>query len=212
MKILFPIAGLVLAGTFLLARGTATESSRQDGETLPVLSTAPQLEAAEVVFAQPFELDRPGVHSARAERPEYRTGFLLVVAADRELLRLRQSAHPVLYVGDETARRVNHGLGSGHAIVIVPGLEDLASQRVFFGEAVLPEQVTKDEARRQLARSIAAGQEPLAGRLARIERAGTLFAQDEHELFLRAADLVERFAPDETDLVTSLRAPLLRRR
>jgi len=205
MKLLLSAAGTVAAGLILVGTVVATRTSAPEQGDLPPLPAVPQTTPIEVVFAQPFTLEEPGVHTMRAEQPSYLEGMLLVLRTDPERWRVRQSYDNVLYVGAETAERVNLGDGSGHLVVIVPGPLDLASARVFLGEPELPERVTKAEAERQLALAVAAGVPPLGSALARVTTAPPVFAADELELRLHASYLVERYSPDEQDLIASLR-------
>ena len=205
MKILLTSAGVLAAGLLLVSTVVAKRTVAPDTGELPPLPAAPQSTPIEVLFAQPFALDQAGVHTMRAEQPAYREGVLLVLRAEPERWRLRQSYDNVLYVGAETAQRVNHGAASGHLVVIVPGPLDLVSARVFLGEPELPERVTQAEAERQVALAAAAGIQPLGPALARVAVAPPLFAADELELYLHASYLVERFSPDERDLIASLR-------
>ena len=70
-----------------------------------VVAAPPQLPATpapvqDIVFAQPFTLDRGEVSNWRAERPEITSGYILVLKVDPDLVYPRQTAEPVLYVGN----------------------------------------------------------------------------------------------------------------
>lgn len=211
MKILVTTACALAAGLLLVGTVVANRSSQQESGELPPLLDQPQAASIEVVEVQPFRLDEASIHTMRAERPDFDEGVLMVLRAEPERWRLRQSYDNVLYVGAETARRVNAGSGSGHLVVVVPGPVDLEAARVFLGEPELPERVTLAEAQRQVALAAAAGVQPL-GDLSRVDRAEMLHAIDEVDLLLHASYLVERYAPDEVDLIEGLRAPRVPRR
>jgi hypothetical protein len=115
----------------------------------------------ELVYARPFTLEEPFEHRFRAERPPVLRGTLLVLRADPALVRPRETAEPVLFVGDQTAEPVSRGDGSGRVVAFVPGEVDLARDPIFFGAPQLPEQVDEPAAERALAAARAAGIEPV---------------------------------------------------
>lgn len=103
----------------------------------------------ELVSAVPFTLREAYVHSWRKEQPRVRAGYLCVFAVDPALVVPRQTAEPVLYVGDQTAERVNHGAESGRVVAIVPCAVDAAGSPaldlehtpIWFGAPDLPERI-----------------------------------------------------------------------
>ena len=205
MKTLLPACCALVAGLLLVGALFATRSAAPVPSELPPLPLTPQATTIEVLELQHFTLQEPGMHWMRADGAPYRRGVLLVLRAEPERWRLRQSFDNVLYVGAQTATRVNHGAGSGNLVVIVPGPIDLAAARVFLGEPNLPERVDQAEIERQVELARAAGVKPLGSSLASVQRAQTLHAADELELYLHASHLVERYAPDERDLINGLR-------
>ena len=78
-----------------------------------------------VLYARTFTLDEGFQFQWNNEQAEVKTGTLLVLKVNPDLVFPRQMAEPVLYVGDQTAERINHGYESGHVIAIVPGEVDL---------------------------------------------------------------------------------------
>jgi len=204
---LFLAAGT--AAGALVAGALAGNGNGSTQETQPALVASPEEAPIELVLRQPFRLDRPGRHTMRAEAPAYTEGHLLVLRAEPERWRLRQSYDNVLYVGAETARRVNHGVGSGHLVVLVPGALE-ADAPLFLGAPELPERVTAAEAARQAADARRAGVAAVDD-FPDARTLETAHLADEADLFTYAADLVERYAPDEVDLIESLRVPRLRR-
>ena len=170
-----------------------------------------------LVAAHPFTLDQETTHSWRAEQPTYRAGYLLVLAVDRDAVHPRQLAEPVLYVGDQTAARINVGHESGFVVAVVPsdlgadGLPalDLSSAPIYFGTPMLPEEVDAATAAGELSAAIALGVAPPS---AADVAAGTrrhLEFENDYQLHVFSADLVEEFSPMERDLITGLRAPLV---
>jgi hypothetical protein len=101
-----------------------------------------------IVYAQPFRLEQPATHWWRQERPTYTAGWLLVLDVDPTRMHATARPEPTLFVGHEVAERVNHPFESGRLVVIVPSPAgedgfptlDLAQQKIWFGEAALPEQ------------------------------------------------------------------------
>ncbi len=110
----------------------------------------------ELVSAVPFTLREDYVHTWRKEAPLVRAGFLCVFAVDPALVEPRQTAEPVLYVGDQTAERVNHGAQSGRVVAIVPCAVDAAGAPqldfehtpIWFGAPDLPERIDAAAIRR----------------------------------------------------------------
>lgn len=178
----------------------------------PPLPADPSASPVELLYARPFELDVPYTHAWRAERPKVSAGHLLVLAVDPQLVAPRQTYEPVLYVGAQPAERINSGYGSGHLVVIAPATPgvELAEQPIFFGEPELPERIDAASATAQRERAVAQGLRGPGALLAERGADAVRFT-DDYELRLYAADLVEQWAPDETDLIVGLRAPLLRR-
>jgi len=199
----------IVAAAVLVTAGSTFKSSRQEGAP-PALPPQPELSPISLVAVQPFELVEPARHWYRKERPQYSQGTLLVLQVEPDVVHPRQTYEPVLYVGAETAQRVNVGHESGHLVVIVPGTPDLAADPVFFGEPALPEQIDAAEARRQLdgARQLGIGAfDPTW--IASVTRPA-ITLPDDYELQVLSSYLVEEFSPGESDLVTGLRAPLVR--
>ncbi len=73
----------------------------------------------DLVFAQAFKLDKSYTHTWRKEQPLVSSGYVLVLAVDPEFVRPKQVAEPVLYVGNQTAERINAADVSGRLVVIV---------------------------------------------------------------------------------------------
>ena len=191
----------------------ALSSSGANQEQLPELPEDPRAVPVRVVEAQPFRLNEPGTHSYRAEKPTFDSGLLLVLdVADVGLLTPRQTLEPVLYVGDETAQRINTGAGSGHLVVVVPNatVESLAESPIFFGTPDMPERVTRAAARQELSTALAAGIRP--GPITASAQREEVLLENHYELYLHASTLIETYSPKEQDLVEAMRAPLLQTR
>jgi hypothetical protein len=191
------------------------------GAAVPPLPATPA-SIREVVLVQPFELDTAYRYDWRKDRPNVREGYVLVIRVDPELVRPRADVEPVLYVGKQTAERFNVGHGSGHVVAFVPTPlaeddpehVDLERAIIWFGDADMPERIDAQEIQRQHDRALAAGIAPSTREAitrAR-ERGGKLVHLPNKDALTRhAADLVERYAPDEADLVRQIRPGSSRR-
>ncbi len=212
----FLAAGLFAGGTLL-----ATRADRQDQELAP-LSEAPD-GVDTLLYARPFVLDTGYTHWFRKEQPTVRAGWLLVLAVDPELARPRETWNKILYVGDQTAERVNHGTDSGRIVVLVPsalderGLPalDLASAPIFFGGPELPERIDEAAIQRELAGARAGGVAGIAGTelaAALAEGGALLRLHDRVALEQELARVILRFSPDkvDADIARGLSQPVVR--
>jgi hypothetical protein len=208
--------------TLLGAAGLQGKLSWFDQENAP-LPELPQvaLGVKDVLFAQPFTLDAAYQHDWRAERPSVSSGYLLVLEVEDAFTVPRNSLESVLYVGTQTAERLNWGTGSGRVVAICPaqvgedGLPqlDLGSALVWYGSPELPERVDAAKVELELAEARAAGLQPLASeRVAAALEAGGELVQlpDRTTLERYGAELILEWSPSEHELAQSLLAPLVR--
>jgi len=163
-----------------------------------------------LVHAEQFQVARPFQHLWRADRPLVNSGWLLVLEGPAALLEFKQNIEPVLYVGAQTADRVNAG-ASGRVVVIVPGNFRLQNAPIFLGANALPEAL--DQARINAAVNAAIADGALVPTDAEVQAAvvaGVKPYATDFELRLRAIDLVELHSPQEKDLIRGWRAPLVK--
>jgi hypothetical protein len=206
-----------LATTVTVGAGVYAVVERAADQRAP-LPAQPTRSPVQLVLAQPFVLDQAATHWFRAEQPSYDAGYVLVLKVDPGLVVARQVAMPVLYVGAETAAPINIGETSEHLIAIVPAARgqngepalDLTRTPIFFGSPDLPERVTQDMARAELARAIALGVVPPSAESVEAALRPLVQFPEEYELRLQAADFIEVYAPDEIDLVNGMRVPRIR--
>jgi hypothetical protein len=211
---------LAIAATLTVTGAVAAWVGIQGDGSLPELVDEPVAEIG-IEHAQRFELEESYTHFWREEAPGVRSGYILVLRVDPELARPRNSLMNVLYVGRQTAERVNHGYPSGRLVVLVPDLAtangvvpvDLESGPIWFGTPDLPERVdaARIEAERraaleravppipthELQNALAVGGEPAR-------------ARDRALLDFQLADLIKRHSPEETELAEGLQVPLNR--
>ncbi|MDO8342525.1 MAG: hypothetical protein Q7T48_04940 [Cellvibrio sp.] len=95
----------------------------------------------DVVYVQPFSLGKGYTHYWREEKPFIKAGTLVVFKVNPGLVYPRNAAEPVLYVGNQTAERLNFGNDSGYVVAIIPGEIDVSKSRAWFGRPELPERV-----------------------------------------------------------------------
>jgi hypothetical protein len=214
---------LVLVFGAATLTGVAAYRGSQERTDLPQLPAVAAETSVQLIWAKPFRLDEPYTHTWRAELPQVSAGWLVVLETDPTLLTPRQTQEPVLYVGEQTAERVNRGDVSGRLVAFVPSAVDadghltldLERAPIWFGTPELPERVDAAKIReeRALARRAGVRAQPEARVRAAFDRAQadeTAFLPDRVALEHMAADLIAEHAPTETDLVEGLTAPLVR--
>lgn len=197
-------ASALVAGALALASVAFAE-----GESEP----AP-LALNQIVAARPFVLQESFTWNWRQERPQVASGWLLVIEIPPALCAPRQTADRVIYVGGETAERLNLGTNSGHIVLIVPAplmeipnpndpvQQPLDKHPVFLGATALPEQVTLSSAETQLLSAEASGipdPDPAVVAAARLAGGPLLQASSRAALLAAAAQLVQTYSPDEVD-------------
>jgi len=205
---------LASLGLLALTTALAALSPAPADDPLPPLPDKWPVGGVEVLHARPFTLAQPAVHAWRAEQPKYSAGMVLVLAVDKALATPRQTAEPILYVGDQTAARLNAGSESGRLVVVVPaplGADgkvalDLTAAPIFFGTPGLPEQVDAAAAKRELQAAKRAGIAPPTAAAVKAALQDQVAFDGELQLRLYASDLIEQFSPQEADLVSGLRA------
>lgn len=201
---------LIGAVALVTAASITTVIAMNQGETgtPPTVPENPAVELPiELVFAQPFTLEEAATHYWRAEQPSYKSGLLVVLEAGPEWLNPRQTAEPVIFVGDQTLDRINTGYPSGQLVGIVPGmtLEELSEAPIYFGQPELPERVDAAYAAAELRAAIGGG---LVGPgEERVSLAGVdgTAALDYSDLMYQASFLVEKYSPTEEDLISGFR-------
>jgi hypothetical protein len=220
-----------LAGGVLIGGVFAVRPSQDDAkQTPPVVTDRPYADQLRLVHAQPFVLEQPYTHEYRSERPLVASGWIVVLETDADRLFLRQTHNPVLMGGAQTLERVNHGNQSGRLVALLPAPIDASGEvsldlhdvPLWFAwdeavpedEKLLPEQMDAQILRRELAKAKRLGARPRPE--AEVDAAlaaggGTIYVLDRVELQPFLADLLDVHSPQETELIGSLRMPVLGR-
>ncbi len=178
------------AACCVLAAATAFPALSQ----APIPATPAPVDA--LVYARSFRLDEGFVSPWGADKPFVTEGTILVLDVDTALVRPRQSAEPVLYVGNRVAQRIVSGWPTGRMIVLVPGEVDLDVEPVFFGTPELPERIDVETATEERDLALQAGIVPLPGAEvsdARSRGGSLLRAFDSRELDQRLYELYEEY-------------------
>ena len=113
----------------------------------------------------------------------------------------------MLYVGEQTAERVNVGYESGQVVCIVPGKVDLKTAIAWFGTPELPERVDAVAIKKEREFADKAGLKPFAEESVKKATAlgkEKLEVADRDQLRRSLAPLVQQYAPQEKDLLTAL--------
>jgi hypothetical protein len=177
----------------------------------------PQTPAAikNLLYARPFTLAQGYEFEWRSEHPRVTSGWVLVLEVNPALVFPRQTAEPILYVGETTGERVNIGHQSGRVIAIVPStLNDkgevdlsLSEALMWFGTPGLPEQVDAAKIASERQSAQAAGIAPFAGtaiETARQRGGEMLQAPTREALRHAAAELIRTWSPQEGELADTI--------
>lgn len=180
------------------------------GQNVPRQRQTPSTPASvrNILLAQPFTLETPYTSTWSKERTTVSSGVLIVVEVDPAYVIPRDALQPVLYAGNSTVERLNHGYPSGRVIGIVPGNIDLTNAPIWFGSPQLPERVTASTIQSERARAESAGVRALpSARISSIQRSPV--AVKDLATLLRdvAAELVLQYSPREKQLADSWRLP-----
>jgi hypothetical protein len=163
----------------------------------------------DVVYVSPFNLERPHRFNWQQEPIDIRQGTLAVFKVDPQLVQPTNLAEPILYVGQQTAQRLNQGHLSGHVVVIIPNRIPLHEVPIWFGEPGLPEQVDRRTIQTQLALAKRAGIKPLTKAQVLGVTNNELTADDLAALLRNhVAELLVTYSPQEKDLAETWRLPV----
>jgi hypothetical protein len=176
-------------------------------ESPPVPATPAAV--SDLVYARPFTLAEGYEYNWSADRPIVRSGTLVVLRVDPDLVLPRNSAEPVLYAGNQPVQRLNRGYESGHVIAIIPGEIDLTQTPIWFGRPGLPERINTQTVESERALADAADIRPFAAERLQSVSQESLQAADLFSLLRdHVANLVLEYSPQERDLAETWRLPV----
>lgn len=172
-------------------------------EGLPAIPDTPAA-VNDVLFIKHFTVKEGYFHYWRKDQPVVHEGTLMVLSVDPALVHPRNTAEPVLFVGNQTAERFNFGATSGMVIAIVPGIVDAKTSPIWFGTPQLPDQVTENIIQSERAIAENAGIKPLAAD--KVDAAAKiggepLSLENLADLKVEAAKLVMKYAPEDREFV-----------
>jgi len=204
-----PLAATFAAAALLVMPACVAGQTASHGGEVAVPSTPAPVKG--ILYARPFTLQTPYRNDWSKERAMVSTGVLVVLEVDPALVVPRDSLEPVLYAGDVTVQRLNHGHQSGRVIGIIPGNVDLATTPIWFGSPQLPERVTAETVRAERALAEKAGVRPFAAQQIAGTRRPAVAATDLAALLRDvAAPLVDQYSPQEKELADQWRLPTAR--
>lgn len=212
-----------LTFALLLSGGAIAVAVHQSGDHPAEVTPEQALESpVRLIFAQAFFLDEPYAHAWRSDQPLTSAGYIIAVSSAPDVVGVRQVHDELLFVGDMPVERINEGSESGVCIGFVPSplladgslALDLGSTAIYWAKPeILPESLSPADAERTHAVALAAGVAPQRARFlerALAESGGAVYLADHGALHTYGADVIERFSPQETDLIGGLRAPLIK--
>jgi hypothetical protein len=213
-----PILGASLAALGVAAFATfqQAQGGNPAGATTPATQTPVRL-----MFAQPFFLDQAYQYAWLKDGPSVSAGWLIAVATDPAVAAVTDTHDELLFAGATPVERINEGSLSGVVIGIVPSAVqadgtlavDLATTPLYWAKPeILPEAMTAADAQRTLETAVKAGavaQGQSVAQRAQEANGGPVFETTAGMLYRYSADLIERFSPQEADLISGLRAPLV---
>lgn len=163
----------------------------------------------DIAHVQPFRLERSFKYDWRRDRMDVRSGLLVVFKVDPDLVTPMDALEPVLYAGNHTVQRLNHGHESGFVIAIIPEQIDLSKEPVWFGTPALPERINAEMIAKERAKAERSGIVPLKSADIKSRTRNVIVASDLTTLLReQAANLVLKFSPQEKPLADSWRLPV----
>ena len=129
--------------TVILGFMTFVSNAQQPNKSPPNKNFTPTA-TIDILYAKPFQLNQGYRYDWSKERPFVTEGVLVVLEVDPKFVKPTNALQPVLFAGNQTVQRLNHGYESGIVIGIIPGRVDLPQTPIWFGHPALPEQVSTD--------------------------------------------------------------------
>ena len=168
----------------------------------------------EVVYARPFALNDGFQFDWCKEPFQVKQGTLLVLKVNPDLVIPRNTEEPVLYVGNHSAMRLNHGNESGHVIAVVPGDVDLTKDPIWFGTPGLPERIDAATIKAEREKADKAGIKPISAEQAQaaLKKGGERINAPDMSAMLRGpvSSLIEQYSPQEKRLSEAWQLPTVK--
>ncbi len=187
-----------ILSVFFITTGCQTTAPTPDGfKPQPII---------DIEYIQPFRLEQSFKYDWRIDLSDVNSGLLVVIKVDPSLVTPRNELEPVLYAGNQTVQRLNHGHESGFVIGIIPEQIDLSNEPIWFGTPDLPERIDAE----MIARAHTKAKRSGISALKSIDIQGktrNIIVVPNLTTLLRehAADLVLEFSPQEKYLADSWR-------
>ncbi len=192
----------ILSGFFIIS------GCQSIGPTTPTLDFKPQ-PVIDIVRIQPFQLKQSFKYDWRRDRPDVRSGLLVVFKVAPDLVMPKNALEPVLYAGNQTVQRLNHGHESGFVIGIIPEQIDLSKELVWFGTPALPERIDAKMIAEERTKAERTGILPLKSIDIQSRTRDMIVASDLTTLLReQAANLLLEYSPKEKWLADSWRLPV----
>jgi hypothetical protein len=161
-----------------------------------------------LLWARPFVSEKPIEFVVNGEKKLLTKGLILVLDVDKKLVEPLDVPDYVVYVGDAVAQKINSGYVSGKLVVMAPEV-DLATAPIWFGSRAVTERLTPSDVSKEKARAAEKAIRPRSEAELRAARraagAGRFDVKNMDELWFETGPTILRFAPDERDMVMSLR-------
>lgn len=175
----------------------------------PEVSSFKPQPVIDVERIQPFRLKQSFKYDWRLNYPDVQSGLLVVFKVNTDLVTPRNALEPVLYAGNHTVQRLNHGHESGFVIGIIPEQIDLSQEPIWFGTPALPERIDGEMIARERTKAERAGILALKSTDIQSRTQDPVVASDLTTLLReQAADLLLEFSPQEKRLADSWRLPV----
>lgn len=186
---------------------TPTKPTISNPETAEASDFKPQ-PVIDVVRIQPFRLRQSFQYDWRRERPDVQSGLLVVFKVDPDLVMPRNMLEPVLYAGNQTVQRLNHGNESGFVIGIIPEQIDLSQEPIWFGTPALPERIDSEMIAAERTRAERLGISALESVDIQTRTRDPIIVPDLTTLLReQAAEFLLEFSPQEKRLADAWRLP-----
>lgn len=192
----------ILSGLFIMSgcRSTGPAPSTPDFKPQPVI---------DIERIQPFRLEQSFKYDWRRDQPDVQSGLLVVFKVDPNLVTPRNALEPVLYAGNHTVQRLNHGYESGFVIGIIPEQIDLSKEPIWFGTPALPERIDAKMIARERAKAERSGILALESTDIQSLTQDLVVVSDFTTLLReQAANLLLEFSPQEKRLADTWRLPV----